>query len=118
MPLTNAQMQAYFEKVIAERDKLTLQILKGQIPVDVASSYLADISKLSPLKPSLKYTNTEPNGIVEIGAFHVSFKILDENCQILNQVVEQSLDIIEFPYVGVPWGEINYNGLFLILIGR
>lgn len=118
MPLTDGQMQGYFEKIVSERDKLVLQVLKGEIPVDVASSYLANIDKLSPLTPVLKYTNDELVGVIEQGAYHVSFKILGENCQILNQVVEQSLDVVEFPYVGVPWGEVNYNGLFLILIGR
>lgn len=118
MSLTEEQDSTFYQKVSTERDILALQVINNKIPVDVATSYLSNIQRFTPLIPTIKYTTSEPEGLIPAGAYHVSFQILATGGTILEQVLGDDLEVVEFPYVGVPWGEITYNGNFLIMIGR
>jgi hypothetical protein len=118
MTLTPEQEETFYQKISTERDILALQIINSKLPVDVATKHLSSIQRFTPLVPIIKYTTSEPEGVIPAGAYHVSFQVLATGGTILGIALNDDLEVVEFPYIGVPWGEITYNGNFLIMIGR
>lgn len=118
MALTDEQQALFFEKVLVERDRIARRIADGSIAVDVATKHLRNIQQFAPLTPKIIYTTSQPEGIIPAGAYHASFKILSLGGKILGEDLRNDLDVVEFPYIGVPWGDIDYDGDFMILTGR
>lgn len=118
MTLSEEQELIFYQKIATKRDDVAMKIVNNEIPVDVACKFLNDIQRFTPLVPMIKYTTEEPEGVIPAGAYHVSFQILATGGTILGIVLDANLEVVEFPYIGVPWGDITYNGNFLIMIGR
>lgn len=118
MALTEEQEATFYQKISTERDILALQIINGKIAVDIATKFLSNVQKFTPLIPSIVYSVLATPGVIPTGAYHVSFQVLATGGTILGNALGSNLEVVEFPYVGVPWGEISYAGDFLILIGR
>ncbi|MEY3223622.1 MAG: hypothetical protein RLZZ203_2478 [Cyanobacteriota bacterium] len=118
MALTEEQEATFYQKVSTERDILALQLVNNKIAVDIATISLSNIQKFTPLAPSIVYSVLATPGVIPAGAYHVSFQILATGGTICGTALGTDLEVVEFPYVGVPWGEISYAGDFLILIGR
>lgn len=118
MALTEEQETIFYQKISTERDIIALQIVNGKIAVDIATKFLSNIQKFAPLIPSIVYSVLATPDVIPVGAYHVSFQVLAPGGTILGTALGNELEVVEFPYVGVPWGEISYDGDFLILIGR
>ena len=120
MALTEEQEIIFYNKIITSRDEVAMQIVNSKIAVDVATKFLSDIQRFTPLVPMLIDTTNPavPEGVITKGAYYVSFLILNTGGVILGKTLNPNLEFIDFPYVGVPWGDITYNGNFLIMIGR
>lgn len=117
MPITDEQKDEFYNKILAEWERVYLKVVTGELSPDVASSFLNNTRHFVPLEASIIETTGTPSGTISKGAYHISFNFLGESGIILGKTIT-NMAAFDLPYTGIPWGDVTYNGNFLILVGR